>query len=114
MLKEDMLVTCSFAMVVINNRLALVGGNDSNNELSMWEAGSRKWTRPYEHIPAARGWPSAVLYQQWLIVAGGWTGGHRLLTGEVLDVASNQWYSAPSTPTPWSGMRRHVVPHGWS
>ena len=58
-------------------------------------------------------WPSAVVYKQWLIVAGGQRDYHSLSTVEVLDVASNQWYSAPSTPTPWSHMKATILEDMW-
>ena len=111
---------CDFAMVVVNNKLVLVGGNDSayhsTNLLGMWDTGSRQWTRPYAAMPTSRDSPSAVVYKQWLIVAGGstgLTGGHTLSTVEVLDVANNQWYSAPSTPTPRCSMRSTVLGDMW-
>ena len=107
----------SFAMVVINNQLVLVGGYDSTchttNLLGMWDTGSSQWTRPYAAMPTARGYPSTVVYNQWLIVAGGWTGDRTLFSVEVLDVASNQWYSAPSTPTPWSSMKSTTLGDMW-
>ena len=70
-----------FVMVVINNQLVLVGGKDSayhaTNLLGMWDTGSNQWTHPYAPMPTARSHPSAVVYKQWLIVAGGRrTGGH--------------------------------------
>ena len=111
-----------FAMVVINNQLVLVGGDEvggddraypSTNLLGMWDTGSSQWTRPYVPMPTARSYLSAVVYKQWLIVAGGSTGLHRLSTVEVLDVASNQWYSAPSTPTPWNGMKSTILGDMW-
>ena len=106
-----------FTMVVINNQLVLIGGIDHKhaavNILHRWGTGSRQWTRPYVPMPTARGYSSAVVYNQWLIVAGGWTDGHRLSTVEVLDVARNQWYSAPSTPTPWSSMKSTILGDMW-
>ena len=106
-----------FTMVVINNQLVLVGGHESayhsTNLLGMWDTGSSQWTRPYAAMPTARINPSAVVYKQWLIVAGGWTDGNGLSTVEVLDVASNQWYSAPSTPTPWYGMKSTILGDMW-
>ena len=32
---------------------------------------------------------------------------------EVLDISSNQWYRAPSTPVPWNSMKSTVVGHTW-
>ena len=106
-----------FAMVVINNQLVLVGGNESfyhsTNLLGMWDTGSQQWTRPYAPMPTARDRPSAVVYKQWLVVAGGRTGHDRLSTVEVLDVASTQWYSAPSIPTPCSSMKSTILGDMW-
>ena len=107
-----------FAKVVINNRLVLVGGYDSNchstKPLGMLDNGTQLWTCPYAPMHTARVDPSAVVYKQWLIVAGGWRrGDYGLSTVEVLDVASNQWYSAPSTPTPWSGMKSTILGDMW-
>ena len=108
--------TRCFAMVVINNQLVLVGGNvstyHSTNLLGMWDTSSRQWTCPYAPMPTARSYPSAVVYKQWLIVAGGFTH-HRLSTVQILDVASNQWYSAPSTPTPWTHMKSTILGDMW-
>ena len=71
--------TWGFAMVVINNKLVLVGGrNHSRNDtniLGVWEADKRQWTHPYGPMPTPCSWPSAVVYKQWLIVAGGGGGG---------------------------------------
>ena len=107
----------SFAMVVINNQLVLVGGFESfyhsTNLLGMWDTGTQQWTRPYAAMPTAHSYPSAVVYKQWLIVAGGQIGHLRLSTVEVLDVASNQWYSAPSTPTPWESMKSTILGDMW-
>ena len=102
-----------FAMVVINNKLVLVGGRnrsiDDTNTLGVWEAGSRQWTHPYGPMPTPRSWLSAVVYKQWLIVAGGMTGSNKASTIEVLDISSNQWYTAPPTPIPWSEMRSAII-----
>ena len=101
-----------FAMVVVNNKLVLVGGrNRSSNDtniLGVWEADKRQWTHPYGFMPTPRSWPSAVVYKQWLIVAGGVTGS-KVSTTEVLDISSNQWNSAPSAPNPWSEMRSAII-----
>ena len=101
-------------LVVINNQLVLVGGYDNNyhetNLLGMWDTGSSQWTCPFAAMPTACGYPSAVVYKQWLIVAGGETGDRTL---EVLDVASNQWYSAPSTQAPWNSMKSTILGDMW-
>ena len=105
--------TQGYAMVIINNKLVLVGGLDSSeddtNTLVVWEAGRRQWTHPYESMPTPRSGPSAVVYKKWLIVAGGSTGFSKISTIEVLDIPSNQWNSAPPAPTPWSEMRSAII-----
>ena len=105
-------VALNFAMVVINNKLVLVGGCDSRgvtNILVVWEAGRRRWTQPYGPMPTPRSSPSAVVYKQWLIVAGGRTVLKNISTVEVLDIPSNQWKSALPTPSPWCEMRFAII-----
>ena len=63
-----------FGMTVINSKLVLVGGLDGgrfSKVLSVWEADSIEWTHPYPEMPTARSSCSAVVYKEWLIVAGG-------------------------------------------
>ena len=106
-----------FAMTVIHNKLTLVGGcgrNDGDiNELGVWDANERKWTRPYTPMPTPQCESSVVVYRQWLIVAGGWSDKTRTSSVEVLNVSSNQWYRAPSTPVPWSRMKSAFVGDTW-
>ena len=106
-----------FAMTVIHNKLTLVGGCDhidrDTNVLGVWDADRRKWTRPYPPMPTPHRSSSAVVYRQWLIVAGGWSGETRTSSVEVLDISSNQWHRAPSTPVPWSSMRSAVCGDTW-
>ena len=61
---------------------------------------------PYPDMPTARSRCSAVVYNEWLAVAGGWGG---LSSVEVMNTDSKQWYAAPPTPTPWSGMGTAIV-----
>ena len=107
----------SFTMTVIHNKLTLVGGLDHNlrdtNILGVWDADRRKWTHPYIPMPIPRHNSSAAVCRQWLIVAGGWSGVTNLSSVEVLDIPSNQWYRAPSTPVPWSRMKSAVVGDTW-
>ena len=104
---------CGFAMTVINNQLVLVGGEEHGGcskvlQLGVWRAESKEWTHPYPDMPTARSDCSAVVYNEWLAVAGGW-GGERLSSVEVMNTDSKQWYAAPPTPTPWSSMRTAIV-----
>ena len=95
-------------MTVIHNKLTLVGGRDrkstATNVLGVWDADARKWTRPYTPMPTPRCNSSAVVYRQWLIVAGGLCGDNTTSSVELLDTSSNQWYRAPSTSVPRSSM----------
>ena len=108
-----------FAMTVIHNKLTLVGGIDKKindrvtNVLGVWDADGRKWTHPYTPMPTPRYCSSAAVYRQWLIVAGGWSGETRTSSVELLDITSNQWYRAPSTPIPWSCMKSAIVGDTW-
>ena len=102
---------CYFAMTVINNQLVLVGGWEHgvrSKVLGVWRAESKEWTHPYPDMPTARSHCSAVVYNEWLAVAGGWYGG-RLSSVEVMNTDSKQWYAAPPTPTPWSHMWTAIV-----
>ena len=106
-----------FAMTVIHYKLTLVGGSDRNdsdtNVLGVWDADGRKWTHPYTPMPTPRYLSSAVVYRQWLIVAGGLSGLTNLSSVEVLEVSSNQWYRAQSTPVRWTCMKSAVVGDTW-
>ena len=99
---------CDFAMTAINNQLVLVGGRDYGNssKVGVWGA---QWTHPYPEMHTARSACSAVVYKEWLVVAGGWTEGARVSSVEVMNTNSKQWYAGPPTPTPWSCMRTAVV-----
>ena len=104
-----------FAMTAINNQLLLVGGYKPDQVcklLGVWEGGHEEWTHPYPEMPTARASCSAVVYNGWLAVAGGWAdmSSHgRLSCFEVLNIDSKQWYTGPSTPTPWSHMKTTMI-----
>lgn len=102
-----------FAMVAINNELVLVGGRDRSgydtNLLGVLAVGSRKWIHRYTPMPTPRRFTSNVLYKNWLIVSGGFSDNKEVTTVEVLDISSNQWFSAASAPATWSGMKSVIV-----
>ena len=102
-----------FAMTAINNELVLVGGSEHGNSskvLGVWDANKKQWTNPYPEMHTARKSCSAVVYKEWLVVAGGWTvPGAKLSSVEVMNTNSKQWYAGHPTPTPWSSMRTAVV-----
>ena len=101
----------NFAMTVINNQLVLVGGQEHgvyNKVLGVWRAESKEWTHPYPDLSTARSWCSAVVYNGWLVVAGGDGNSMRLLV-EVMNTVTKQWYAVPPTPTPWTEMKAAIV-----
>ena len=104
--------TCFFAMAAIKNQLVLVGGEEQNGGgskvLGVWDTESQDWTHPYPKILTERIDCSVVTYNQWLVVAGNYPRSH-LCPVEVLNTESKQWYTGPTTPTPWSCMKTAVV-----
>ena len=108
-----------FAMTAINNQLVLVGGVDKQYRksklLGIWRTDSKKWTHPYPDLPTARSSSSAVTYNKWLIVAGGYSGdGPRLSTVEVMNIDTKQWYNIGTpTPTAFTGMKTAIVGDLW-
>ena len=104
--------TCYFAMTAINNQLVLVGGEDhgdASKVLGVWDADNKQWTHPYPVMHTARSHCSAVVYNEWLVVAGGVAGGKHLSSVEVINIDTKQWFSGPPTPTPWCCMKTATV-----
>ena len=101
-----------FAMTAINNQLVLVGGYEheiNSKVLGMWDADIKQWTHPFPVMHTACSRCSAVVYKEWLVVAGGWTEGARVSSVEVMNTNRKQWYAGPPTPKPWTSMRTAVV-----
>ena len=103
---------CDFAMTAINNQLVLVGGREHDSGLSkvvgVWDADNKQWTHPYPEMHTARDWCSAVVHNEWLVVAGG-RSASGLSSVEVMNTNSKQWYAGPPTPIPWSSMKTATV-----
>ena len=100
----------NFAMTVINNQLVLVGGLKSgflhsSKVLGVWRAWSQEWMQFFSEMPTGRSSCSAVVYNEWLVVAGGWDGRVSLSSVDVMNTDTKQWFAGPPTPTPWSSMR---------
>ena len=99
-----------FAMTAIKNQLVLVGGMEHDTKtkaLGVWRADSKQWTHPYPDMPTARSCCSAVGYDEWLIVTGGWTGdgsGHVISSVDVMNTDCKQWYAGPPSPMTWVEM----------
>ena len=103
-----------FAMTAINNHLVLVGGlgrdGVKSKVLGVWNEDSKKWTHPYPDMTTPRYSCSAVVYNQYLVVAGGYRGASdRLSSVEVMNTDTEQWYAGPPTPVAWSGMKTAIV-----
>ncbi len=102
-----------FTLTVISNQLVLVGGYEHpnmSNVLGVWRGDRQAWTHPYPTMPTARCCCSAVVYNQWLVVAGGYgSDNHCLSCVEILNTDSNQWHTRPQMPRPWGNMKTAVV-----
>ena len=102
-----------FAMTAINNQLVLVGGIDHGgckSKVGVLDADNKQWTHPYPEMHTARSGCSAVVHNEWLVVAGGWSASNaRLSSVEVMNTNSKQWYAGPPTPIPWSYMKTATV-----
>ena len=90
---------CS-ALTTYHNKLLLVGGEETStglatNQLWVFEEGEHTWTQPLPPMPTRRKDASAVSYQDYLIVAGGYNYG-LLNTVEVFD--GHQWVTADPLP----------------
>ena len=101
--------TCGFAMTAIDNILVLVGGRGRDGVwskvLGVWSEDSKKWTHPYPDMTTPRSSCSAVMYNQYLVVAGGWVADDTLSSVEVMNTDTKQWYVGPPTPIAWSSMK---------
>ena len=105
----------SFAMTVINNQLVLVGGINHSGDVKskvvgLWDADYKHWTHPYPEIFTARSNCSAVVYNEWLVVAGGVTTDRAVLSSvEVMNINTKKWYAGPQTCVPWYLMKTAIV-----
>ena len=104
-----------FAISIINSRLTLVGGCDDGlnptNQLAVYEPSSWHWTYPYHPMPTARYSPAVVMYNMWLLVAGGRAGvGRDLATVELLNTSTNQWLATTaSLPKPCGHLTSAII-----
>ena len=85
------------ALTTYHNKLLLAGGEETStgqttNQLWVFEEGEQTWTQPLPPMPVRRWRASAVSYQDYLIVAGG----YNLNTVEVFD--GHQWVTADLLP----------------
>ena len=101
-----------FAISIINSHLTLVGGCDDHwkptNQLAVYEPSSQHWTYPYHPMPTPRYRPAVVMYDIWLLVAGGY-GDHQLATVELFNTSTNLWLATSSLPTPSSWLTSATI-----
>ena len=102
-----------FAVTVIENCLALVGGCDPSNkpinQLAVFNATSQEWTNPYPPMPTPRDSPDVVMYDIWLLVAGGYSGAHELATVKLFNMSTKQWLSSSPFPIPCGWMTSTIL-----
>ena len=104
-----------FAMTVINHHLTLVGGRgvgvgEVTNQLAVYEPSSQHWTFPYNPMPTPRYRPAVLMYDIWLLVAGGRDASRTpLATVELFNTSTNQWLAASSLPTPCDLLTSAIV-----
>ena len=103
-----------FAMTVINHRLTLVGGCvggwEVTNQLAVYKPSSQHWTYPYNPMPTPRYSPAVLMYDIWLLVAGGCGASDTALaTVELFNTSTNQWLATSSLPTPCSLLTSAIV-----
>ena len=95
------------------NQLVLVGGEEhgvSSKVVGVWDADNKQWTHPYPELHTARSKCSAVVHNEWLVVAGGLSASHAVLPSvEFMNTNSKQWYAGPPTPIPWDSMKTATV-----
>ena len=101
-----------FAMTVINHHLTLVGGvgREVTNQLAVYEPSSQQWTYPYHPMPTPRYSPAVLMYDIWLLVAGGCDASYTdLATVELFNTSTNQWLATSSLPTPCGSLTSAIV-----
>ena len=105
-----------FAMTSLNGQLVLVGSHSAvhGGSITVWDSGRGEWAHPYPPMPTGRGFSAAVGYQNYLIVACGFTlQCHHMDTVEVLDSSSGRWYTAQPLPVGGNTMSSVVIGDRW-
>ena len=95
----------NFGLAVINNLLTAAGGEpselfsgDYTNRLVSFNGS--KWVTVFPPMPTKRCWLAVISAENYLIVAGGLGEGGELSIVEVMNIATQEWYTAASLPEP--------------
>ena len=94
----------SCSMVMINNKLTVVGGHLPGsgcfNKLFTFKksGNSGAWMEEFPPMPTKRRWTIALSTKTVLIVIGGARNGEFLKIVEVMDIATREWYTAANAP----------------
>ena len=88
-----------FAMVVVQDKLTVVGGFDPDSQscsdkLFSWNERTLTWSNTLPDMPTARMHASAITMGTSFVVAGGRNSSTALTNVEVFNLESMQWYSA--------------------
>ena len=67
------------------------------------------WTHPYPDMTTPRRSCSAVVFNQYLVVAGGRGAGGWLSSVEAMNTDTKQWYAGHPAPRAWSVMKTAIV-----
>lgn len=107
---------CWFGMATVNDQLIIAGGQSHEGESDkVWamDTDKKTWEVSFTSMPTARESPSAIVYDRWMFVIGGW--GSKCV--EVLDTVSQLWYTTlplPSQATrPSLTVLEHTLYIGW-
>lgn len=87
----------NFSLVVLNDRLTTIGGitRDLQRTKALFSVSKGKWKELYSPAPTHRVCAAALTTSTHLMVAGG-RNKSELQSIEVMDIATGQWFSAPS------------------
>ena len=92
-----------FGLAVINNLLTAVGGTSglfSSVTNCLISFSGSKWVTVFPPMPTKRRNLAVISAQNYLIAAGGLGEGRVLSTVEVMNIATQEWYTAASLPEP--------------
>ncbi len=94
-----------FAIALMKRQILLIGGFDEvsgeyTGRVSEWDQSSRFWRKVYLPMPTPRGEATAVTYNSYLVVVGGFDGSGALSTVELLDCdsVSLEWQTVAPLP----------------